>query len=87
MRDPRNWLAPLGPLAPDLAGIAVPVLDEARARIGVEPLEQLFLADVDLLLFERGRDGDHDRELLQVPLEVVRHRHHGAIAVVHDRDL
>ena len=68
-------------------GIVVEVLDQPRRRVGVEVIDQRLLADVDLLALEQRRHRNHDGELLRLALEVVRHRHHGAIAVAHQHDL
>ena len=76
---PRHLHAP--------ARIRVVILDEPRRRVRVEVLEELRVADVDLLLLDRGRDRNHDRELLRVALEVASHRQHGAVAVADERDL
>src|SRR5262249_34054576 len=50
-------------------------------------IDDRLLADVNLLALEERRHRDHDCEFFQVPLEVVRHRHHRAVAVADQHHL
>ena len=50
-------------------------------------IDERFVADVNLLAPEKRRHRNHDRELLQISLEVVRHRHNGPIGVANQHHL
>ena len=45
------------------------------------------IAHMDLLLLQNSRDRHHQRELLHLALEVIRHRDHGLVVVPRDGHL
>ncbi len=59
----------------------------AAAPIRIQVIDERLLADVDLLAREECRYGNDHGEFLRLALEVVRHGHHGAIAVANQHDL
>src|SRR5882672_4865852 len=50
-------------------------------------IQQRLVADMDLILLQHGWHRDDYRELLRIPLEVVRHRQHRLIVLAHQDDL
>ena len=61
--------------------------DEAGRRVRIEVIDERLLADVNLLAFEECRHGNHNGKFPRRPLEVIRHGHHGAIAISDEHDL
>ncbi len=70
-----------------LTGVGIEVLDETRSAVGVEMLEDLAVADVDLALLEHHRHRDDQREFRELALVVVHHADHRAVGVAHQHDL
>ena len=50
-------------------------------------IHQRLVAGMDLILLKDHRHRDDDRELLGIPLEVVRHSQHSLIVLAHQDDL
>ena len=50
-------------------------------------IDDRFVTDVDLPPLDERRHRNDDGEVFDIPLEVVRHRYYGALAVAHEHDL
>ena len=72
---------------PHVAGVGVGVLHQARSGVGVDPLDEVPIADVDLFSMEDGGDRDHQGEVGEVALEVVGHRDHRPLALARQHHL
>ena len=68
-------------------GVALDRVDQPRRGVGIEALEQLAVADVDLVAREHARDGHDQREFGERTFVVVAHGEDGPVAVAHERDL
>ena len=69
------------------AGIGVEVFGQPRRAVGVDALEDLRVADMDLALLQDRRHRHDQREFGEVALEIVAHADHGAIAVAREDHL
>jgi len=63
------------------------ILDQARRGVGIEALDVLPVADVNLILGDHRRHRDDQREIGQLPLVVIRHRDNGPVSVSNQDNL
>jgi hypothetical protein len=55
------------------AGAPVVVLNEPWRRVSVEMVDDFFIADMDLALFDQCRNRNNHGKLFRIPFEVVDH--------------
>jgi hypothetical protein len=69
------------------AGIGIEILRQPRRTVGVDALENLGVADMDLSLLQHDRHRDDQREVGELALKIVTHADDCAVAVAHQDDL
>ena len=74
-------------LQPRRAGILIEVLHQAWRGIRVQMVDEPTFCHVNLLARQQHRHRNHDREITHVALEVVRHGHDRAPALMGEHDL
>ena len=57
------------------------IFDQSRGGVGVEVVQYLGLADVNLAAAEHGRYRNHHREFARIAAIIILHGHHGAVIV------
>ena len=69
------------------AWVLVEIFDKPRRRVGVEMIQERFVADMDLFPFQYRWHRHDYGELFGIPLEVVGHRQHCLVLVPDEHDL